>query len=201
MGVGIMRRAPPGERAGKRRRRTSSLAVAVAAGASVIAASSVASAFVVAPSSSRRTAGVAGLGPVGAPSGIGRAGPPPSLGRRSSGSATRLRAEQDFDSTQYTDAAWGAVAALPQCATAYSATSVDAPMLLSCLLNPTRYGAGEAAQTARQVASKLLEDCGADVERLRREVEEWLDKQPKVSGDTSAQKVRGRLGGRGIVSS
>lgn len=195
-----MRRAPPGERAGKRRRRTSSLAVAVAAGASVIAASSVASAFVVAPSSSRRTAGVAGLGPVGAPSGIGRAGPPPSRGRRS-GTTTRLRAEQDFDSTQYTDAAWGAVAALPQCATAYSATSVDAPMLLSCLLNPTRYGAGEAAQTARQVASKLLEDCGADVERLRREVEEWLDKQPKVSGDTSAQKSLGRALGESLAAS
>ena len=196
-------RGTSGERFRIRRRGASSRASAVAAGAAIIAALSVASAFVP-PSSSRRTVDVSGpptrnhggvvAGPLGLlPAGGGRAAAPSSRGRRVG--TTSLRAEQDFDSTQYTDAAWGAIAALPQCATSYSATSVDAPMLLSCLLNPTKYGAGEAAQTAKQVASKLLEDSGADVERLRREVEEWLDKQPKVSGDTSAQKVRGKVEG------
>ena len=77
-------------------------------------------------------------------------------------------------------------------------------MLLSILLNPTKYQASEAANTAKQVAVKLLEDGGANVEELRKEVEDYLGKQPKVSGDTSQQKSLGRtLGevfeaGRGV---
>lgn len=103
-----------------------------------------------------------------------------------------MSSEQNFDQNQYTDAAWSAIAALPGCADYHSATSVDAPQLLSILLNPTRYQAGEGALTARQVATKLLEDAGVDVERLTRDVEAYLDKQPKVSGDTSSQKSMGR---------
>ena len=196
-----------GRRVRRRRRRTSSRASAVAAaGAAIIiaTAASAAAAFVVSPSSSRRTVDVSrpptrndvygAAGPLDFAGVSSRRGPSSHSPRRVS--TTRLRAEQDFDSTQYTDAAWSAIAALPQCATSYSATSVDAPMLLSTLLNPTKYGASEAAQTAKQVTGKLLEDSGADVERLRREVEEWLDKQPKVSGDTSSQKVRWREGWR-----
>ena len=51
---------------------------------------------------------------------------------------------------------------------------------------------------------KLLEDADVDVEKLRKEVEAFLEKQPKVSGDTSQQKSLGRtLGevfeaGRGV---
>ena len=51
---------------------------------------------------------------------------------------------------------------------------------------------------------KLLEDADGDVEKLRKEVEAFLEKQPKVSGDTSQQKSLGRtLGevfqaGRGV---
>jgi len=108
-------------------------------------------------------------------------------------SATSLSmSDQDFDQTQYTDASWSAIAALPSCADSYSATSVDAPMLLSILLNPTKYQAGEAAGTAKEVAVKLLEGAGTDVEKLRKGAEEYLEKQPKVSGDTSSQKSLGR---------
>jgi len=112
--------------------------------------------------------------------------------------------ELDFDQTQYTDAAWSAIAALPFCADSYSATSVDAPQLLSILLNPTKYQANEAGSTAKQVVVKLLESAGADAEVLRAGVEEYLEKQPSVSGDTSSQKSLGRtLGevleaGRGV---
>eukprot|EP00581_Thalassiosira_minuscula_P008541 CAMPEP_0183703314 /NCGR_PEP_ID=MMETSP0737-20130205/1095_1 /TAXON_ID=385413 /ORGANISM="Thalassiosira miniscula, Strain CCMP1093" /LENGTH=935 /DNA_ID=CAMNT_0025930043 /DNA_START=475 /DNA_END=3282 /DNA_ORIENTATION=- len=115
-----------------------------------------------------------------------------------------MASELDFDQTQYTDAAWSAIAALPFCADSYDATSVDAPMLLSILLNPTKYQAGEAANTAKQVVTKLLEDAEVDVEALRREVEAHLEKQPKVSGDTSSQKSLGRTladvleAGRGV---
>lgn len=74
-------------------------------------------------------------------------------------------------------------------------------MLLSVLLNPTRYQAGENALTARQVVVKLLEDAyrrsGAgeelfDVDGLRADVERYLERQPKVSGDVNKQKSLGR---------
>lgn len=140
-----------------------------------------------------------------APTGIATLHPLASRTRRSSKSTTSLRmAEQDFDQTQYTDAAWSTIAALPACSDFYSATSVDAPMLLAILLNPTKYQAGEAAGTARQVTIKLLEDAGADIDKLTKEVESFLEKQPKVSGDTSDQKSLGRTlaesleAGRGV---
>ena len=60
-----------------------------------------------------------------------------------------------FDSTRYTEAAFATLAALPFCAESYSATAVDAPMLLSILLNPTKYQASEAAVNAKAVAVKL----------------------------------------------
>ena len=74
-------------------------------------------------------------------------------------------------------------------------------MLLSVLLNPTRYQAGENALTARQVVVKLLEDASRqkkdgggefDVDRLRNDVERYLERQPKVGGDVSTQKSLGR---------
>ena len=125
--------------------------------------------------------------------------------RSNSKSTSKLnQSSQDFDQQQYTDAAWSAIATLPQCATSYSATSVDAPMLLSILLNPTRYQAPEVAQTAKAVTVKLLEDANVNVDKLRDDVEEYLEKQPKVSGDTSSQKSMGRVlgevleAGRGV---
>ena len=123
--------------------------------------------------------------------------------RSSSSSSRRMSSSEDFDQARYTDAAWSAIAALPACADYHSATSVDAPMLLSVLLNPTRYQAGENALTARQVVVKLLEDAARqkngggeggefDVDRLRNDVEKYLERQPKVGGDVSAQKSLGR---------
>ncbi len=71
-------------------------------------------------------------------------------------------------------------------------------MLLSILLDPVKYQAGEGALTAKQVATKLLEDAGVDVAKLRGEVEVWLNKQPRVTitGDStmiSSQKQLGRV--------
>jgi ATP-dependent Clp protease ATP-binding subunit ClpB len=113
---------------------------------------------------------------------------------------TRLyQVADDFDQTKYTDAAWSAIAALPAAADVYSATSVDAPMLLAILLNPTKYQAGENALTARQVVVKLLQDSvddsntAFDIDNLRSDVETYLNKQPKVSGTGGdSQKRMGR---------
>jgi len=118
--------------------------------------------------------------------------------------ALQMSSSQDFDQQQYTDASWSAISTLPQCADYYSATSVDAPMLLAILLNPTKYQASENASTAKQVVTKLLNDANVNVDKLKDDVEEYLSKQPTVSGDTSTQKSMGRtLGevleaGRGV---
>jgi hypothetical protein len=58
-------------------------------------------------------------------------------------SAMQMASAEDFDQTKYTEAAWATLAALPACADSYSSTSVEAPMLLGILLNPTKYQAGE----------------------------------------------------------
>jgi hypothetical protein len=100
-----------------------------------------------------------------------------------------------FDQSLYTDAAWSAITALPPCASYYSATSVDAPMLLSILLNPTKYNIPniDNALTAKTVVAKLLSEAGLEnVDGLKKEVERYLERQPKVSGDTSTQKSLGR---------
>ncbi|KAL3776200.1 hypothetical protein HJC23_011067 [Cyclotella cryptica] len=107
----------------------------------------------------------------------------------------RMASSEDFDQTKYTEAAWATLAALPACAESYMSTSVEAPMLLAILLNPTKYQAGESAMTAKQVAMQLLEDAGVDVQQLRNDVEAYLEKQPKVTlGDgASTQKSMGRV--------
>ena len=65
--------------------------------------------------------------------------------QRTSSKTTNLSmaSAEDFDQTKYTEAAWATLAALPACADSYSATSVEAPMLLGIMLNPTKYQAGE----------------------------------------------------------
>ena len=101
-----------------------------------------------------------------------------------------------FDQTQYTDAAWSAIVGLPPCSNYYSSTSVDAPMLLSILLNPTKYQVPniDNALTAKTVVTKLLTDAGVtNIDIIKRDVEKYLEKQPKVSGDTSTQKSLGRV--------
>lgn len=97
-----------------------------------------------------------------------------------------------FDSTRYTEAAFATLAALPFCAESYSATAVEAPMLLSILLNPTKYQASDAAVNAKAVAVKLLEDAGVDVEALKNGVEDYLERQPTVTitGDGSESKQK-----------
>ena len=57
--------------------------------------------------------------------------------------ALQMASAEDFDQTKYTEAAWATLAALPACADIYSSTTVEAPMLLGILLNPTKYQAGE----------------------------------------------------------
>lgn len=96
----------------------------------------------------------------------------------------------DFNESKYTEAAWGAVNCLIKVADFYQASSVDAPLLLEVMLNPSKHGAGEDAEAAKRVVDKVLAKAGANVSQLRSDLEKYLAKQVKVSGDT--QQSMGR---------
>jgi ATP-dependent Clp protease ATP-binding subunit ClpA len=100
---------------------------------------------------------------------------------------------EDFSEASYTEAAWAAIAALPRVADYYSATTVEAPMLLDVLLNPSKHSAGENAEAAKVVIDKVLAKAGINAMELRQQLENYMAKQPKItSGGTEQQKTMGR---------
>jgi ATP-dependent Clp protease ATP-binding subunit ClpB len=111
------------------------------------------------------------------------------ISRSVPGTALRMAAE-DFSEAKYTEAAWSSIAALTKAADYYSASSVEAPLLLDVMLNPAKHNAGEDSEAARKVVEKVLVKAGADVNNLRSELEKYLSKQPRV-GD-NASKTMGR---------
>ena len=111
--------------------------------------------------------------------------------RGSSPSALKMSAD-DFSQDKYTEAAWSAVSCLTKAADYYQASQVEAPLLLDILLNPSKHGASEDAESAQRVAKKVLEQAGVNVSELRSALETHLSKQPKVTGSTSGQKIMGR---------
>lgn len=105
-------------------------------------------------------------------------------------STTRLgMAQEDFDESKYTEAAWGLISALTKAADTYQVTSVEAPLLLDVLLNPAKHNAGENAESAKRVAEKILKRAGVDTQQLRTELDKHLSKQPRVtvSGTSTTQ--------------
>lgn len=104
---------------------------------------------------------------------------------------TSLRmAQQEFDESKYTEAAWSAIATLTKAADFYEASNVEAPLLLDVLLNPSKHNAGDDAESAKRVTEKVFQKAGVNIKLLRSELEKYLAKQPKVS--ENAQKVMGR---------
>lgn len=65
-------------------------------------------------------------------------------------------------------------------------------MLLDILLSPTKHNAGEDAEAARRVVEKILAKAEVDMSVLRQELEMYMSKQPKVTGQVREQKVMGR---------
>lgn len=105
---------------------------------------------------------------------------------------TSLRmAGGDFDESKYTEAAWSAVATLTKAAEYYEASTVEAPILLDIMLNPSKHNAGDDAESAKRVVEKVFQKANVDLNSLRSELEKYLAKQPKVSG--SSQKTMGRI--------
>ena len=101
-------------------------------------------------------------------------------------------AGSDFDESKYTAAAWSSIAALTKVADYYQSQTVEAPMLLDVILNPSKHGAGDDAEAAKKVAEKILSSAGTDVKELRKALETYLGNQPKITGATG-QKSMGRL--------
>jgi hypothetical protein len=101
-------------------------------------------------------------------------------------------AAKDFNEATYTQSAWACIAALTKLADYYSVTTVDAPMLLDVLLNPTKHNAGADADAAKRVVEKALAKADVDVNTLRMELERYMGKQPKLTG------VIGFLEGHGV---
>jgi ATP-dependent Clp protease ATP-binding subunit ClpB len=107
-------------------------------------------------------------------------------------SRTALKmASPDWDQMKYTEAAWGAVAALTKAAEYYQSSAVEAPLLLDVLLNPSKHGAGEDAESAQKVVQKVLDQSGVDVKKLRSSLETHLANQAKMT-DGGTQNVMGR---------
>lgn len=100
-------------------------------------------------------------------------------------------AADDFNEGKYTEAAWSAVSALTRVADFYQASTVEAPLLLDVMLNPSKHAAGENAEAAQKVVEKALSKAGVDLKDLRSELEKHLSGQARVSGDNS-QKAMGR---------
>jgi len=107
---------------------------------------------------------------------------------------TMLRmANGDFDETNYTEAAWAAIASLTKVADYYQYGTIEAPFLLDVLLNPTKHNAGESADSAKRVAEKVLVKAGVDVNDFRSALEQYLSKQPRISGPTSSKTMGSSL--------
>ena len=100
--------------------------------------------------------------------------------------------EDNFNESKYTESAWACIAGVTKAAEYYSATTIEAPMLLDIMLNPTKHNAGENADSAKRVTEKVLVKADIDVLTLKQELEIFMSKQPKISGSMDSQKVLGR---------
>jgi F0F1-type ATP synthase membrane subunit b/b' len=98
----------------------------------------------------------------------------------------------DFNQAKYTDAAWSAIASLTKAAEFHQSSNVEAPLMLDLLLNPKKHNAGDDAEAARKVVERILTQAQCNVSDLRRELDDFLARQAKISADSGAQKTMGR---------
>jgi ATP-dependent Clp protease ATP-binding subunit ClpB len=99
-------------------------------------------------------------------------------------------ASDDFNESKYTEAAWSAISSLMKVADYYQVSTVEAPLLLDVMLNPSKHNAGDDAEAAKRVVEKVLVKAGANMNELRSALDSYLSKQPRISDN--AQKQMGR---------
>lgn len=113
----------------------------------------------------------------------------PSMTKARGVSTTSLRmSSDDFNEQKYTEAGWAVVAALTKAADFYQTSTVESPILLDLLLNPSKHKAGDDAESARKAVEKVLKDVKCDVKALRQQLETHLSQQPKMQGEASSQQ-------------
>jgi ATP-dependent Clp protease ATP-binding subunit ClpB len=100
-------------------------------------------------------------------------------------------ATEDFDQMKYTEAAWAAIAALTKVADYYRSNNVESFHLLDVMLNPQKHNAGDDADSSKRALEKVLALVGVDTKELRKLLEEYLSKQPKIE-TASTQKNMGQ---------
>lgn len=100
-------------------------------------------------------------------------------------------ATEDFDQMKYTEAAWASIAALTKVADYYESNNVESFHLLDVMLNPVKHNAGDDAESAKRALEKVLGLAGVDSQKLRKELEDHMSKQPKISS-SSTQKNMGQ---------
>jgi ATP-dependent Clp protease ATP-binding subunit ClpB len=100
-------------------------------------------------------------------------------------------ATEDFDQMKYTEAAWAGIAGLTKVADYYNSNNVESFHLLDIMLNPVKHGGGDDADAARRALEKTLVGAGVDSQQLRKDLEEYLGKQPRIESG-STQKNMGQ---------
>jgi len=113
------------------------------------------------------------------------------MGGRQRQSLALKMATEDFDQMKYTEAAWAGIAALTKVADYYESNNVESVHLLDVMLNPFKHNAGDNADSAKRALEKVLMLAGVDSQKLRKDLEEYLGKQPKISS-SSTQKNMGQ---------
>merc|ERR1711871_267728 len=83
--------------------------------------------------------------------------------------------ENPMNPNLYTEKAWDAIAKSPQFCEKYSTQYVEAPLLMKSLLDEGPSG----------LAQRIFQKAGADVKELDLRIENYLNKQPKVSDTTN----------------
>jgi ATP-dependent Clp protease ATP-binding subunit ClpB len=101
-------------------------------------------------------------------------------------------ATDDFQEQKYTESAWACMASLTKAAEYYGTSTVDSPLLLDMLLNPNKHNAGDDAESAKRAVEKVLIKAGVDINKLRQELDMYMGKQPRMSGNEDQQKTMGR---------
>lgn len=111
-------------------------------------------------------------------------------GPRRYGSTLKM-ASEDFDQMKYTEAAWAGIAALTKVADYYQTNNVESFHLMDIMLNPFKHNGGDDADAAKRALEKVFVAAGVDAQTMRKDLEEYLGRQAKVSSG-SAQKNMGQ---------
>lgn len=95
-------------------------------------------------------------------------------------------AADDFSEQKYTEGAWSVMSSLTKAADYYEASTIEAPLMLDLLLNPSKHGASQDAEAAKKVVVSVLQKANVDVKKLQSGLDQWLSQQPRLTTNSGA---------------